>query len=232
MKKYIYLVIIGFAIGSCGGGGDDPQPTPEPENKAPSNPTLSAPTNGKLCIDTTVSFLWNSSTDPEGDLILYQIQVAKDNQFNQIAHTLSGSAANRSISLERGQAYYWRVQATDSKNLSSSYSTTFNFYTEGDGETNHLPFSPELMKPVLNAVIQTTSTTLEWNANDVDTNDNLAFDVYFGNVNPPITKVGDNQNTKTLEVNLSTSTAYYWKVVVKDDKGGETIGQIWNFKTN
>lgn len=31
---------------------------------------------------------------------------------------------------------------------------------------------------------------------------------------------------------LLPSKNYYWKVVVKDNKGGETIGQIWEFKTN
>jgi hypothetical protein len=235
MKKFLYLAAIGIALGSCGGGGGDnptPTPIPTPENKVPTTPTLVAPTNNKLCIDNAVNFQWNASTDPDGDAITYQIQVAKDNQFGQIAHTLSGSATNQSISLEKGVAYYWRVKATDSKSLSSAYSTVFNFYTEGVGETNHLPFSPELVKPDLNSVVQTATATLEWNAVDVDTNDALTFDVYFGTANPPTTKMGDNQTAKTLDVNLEASKSYYWKVVVKDNNGGEAIGQIWNFKTD
>lgn len=232
MKKFLYITAIGIALWSCGGGGDDPKPLPPAENKVPSTPTLVAPTNGNLCIDNSVSFQWNASTDPDGDPITYQIQVAKDNLFTQIAHTLSGTATNQSISLEKGVAYYWRVKATDSKSLSSGYSTVFNFYTEGDGETNHLPFSPELIKPDLNSILQTATATLEWNASDVDVNDALTFDVFFGIVNPPITKIGNNQTAKTLDVNLDASKSYYWNVVVKDNNGGETIGQTWNFKTD
>jgi len=222
-------MIFSTILGSCGGGGDNPTPTPE--NKVPTIPTLVAPTNNKLCIDNAVSFQWNASSDPDGDAVTYQIQVAKDNQFAQIAHTLSSSATSQSVSLEKGKAYYWRVKAMD-KNLSSGYSATFNFYTEGEGEKNHLPFSPELVKPELNSVVQTTTATLEWSASDVDTGDTLTFDVFFGTTNLPVTKIGNNQTAKKLDVNIEPSKSYYWKVLVKDGKGGETIGQIWNFKTD
>ncbi len=58
-------------------------------------PVLIAPTNGKLCIDNIVNFQWNISVDPEGDVISYLIQVATDNQFNQVAHTFSISATSK-----------------------------------------------------------------------------------------------------------------------------------------
>lgn len=232
MKKFINISILSLLLVSCGGGGEDNPPTPVVENKNPTTPTLVAPTNNKLCIDNAVSFQWNTSTDPDGDTVTYQIQVAKDNQFTQIIQTLTGSATNQAISLEKGVAYYWRVKALDSKNASSSYSSVFNFYTEGTGVSNHVPFSPEIVLPVLNSVVQSSATTLSWNASDVDTSDVLTYDVYFGTVNPPVDKIGNNQTTKTMNVNLVSSKNYYWKVVVKDDKGGETIGQIWNFKTD
>jgi len=233
MKKFIYISVISILISSCGGGGsDNPKPTPTPENKIPTTPTLTTPTNGTLCIDNSVNFQWNNSTDPDGDAINYQIQVAKDNQFSQIAHTLTSTSTSKSISLDKGVAYYWRVKATDSKNASSDYSSVFNLYTEGEGEINHLPFSPELIKPELNEIVQTATVTLEWAASDVDTNDNLTFDVFFDSVNPPSTKIADNQTTKTLNTNVVASSNYYWKVVVKDNNGGETIGQVWNFKTD
>ena len=88
MRKYIYAIIISSLIVSCGGGGGDTPPDPPVEtNKAPSIPTLSYPTNNLLCIDNSVAFQWNASIDPEGNPITYQIQVAKDNLFTQIAHT-------------------------------------------------------------------------------------------------------------------------------------------------
>ena len=86
---------------------------------------------------------------------------------------------------------------------------------------------------VKRTTVQGATVTLEWTASDVDVSDTLIFDVYFDTVNPPIEKVTENQSETSLKVvDLSLTTDYYWKVVVKDDKGGETIGQVWNFKTD
>jgi hypothetical protein len=229
MKKFIYLSVISFLIISCGGGSDSGTVA---ENVAPTVPTLITPVNNKLCVDNSLNFEWSTSVDSNKDPIVYQIQVAKDNQFAQIVKTLEGTANSQNILLEKEVAYYWRVKATDSKALSSNYSEVFKFYTQGEAVINHLPFSPELVLPALNALLNTTTATLNWNATDVDNEDSLSYDVYFGTNNPPTSKVSINQTSKTVEVNLAVSTVYYWKVVVKDDNGGEIVGQTWTFKTN
>jgi hypothetical protein len=228
MKKYIYLSIIGFSIISCSGGGDDSVPT----NAAPTIPTLIAPANNKLCIDNSVSFQWNASTDADNDAITYQIQVAKDKGFLQIVKTMEGATNAQSILLEKGTAYYWRIKAKDSKGLTGDYSAIYSFYTSAEAVINHLPFSPDLVAPVFNAALNTTTAKLSWTAVDVDPTDTLVYDVYFGTVNPPTTKVSENLATNTLDVPIAAAKEYYWKVVVKDNKGGETTGQIWKFKTN
>ena len=235
MKNILYSTVISLglslALTSCGGGGGGDTPPP-PANKAPSIPVLSAPANNLLCIDNTVNFQWNASTDLEGDAISYEIQVAKDNSFSQIAHTINATTTNKSISLEKGIAYYWRVKATDSKQLSSNYSATFQFYTEGVGITNHLPFSPVLVSPALNSVQTTTTVNLQWTASDADAADTLTYDVYFGTAKQPTAIISTSQSASTLSKAVSASTTYYWKVVVKDNKGGQTNGQVWNFVTD
>jgi hypothetical protein len=232
MKKLLLLLMISLAYTACGGGGgEDPPPTPVPTNKPPGTPTLSTPSNNLLCIDSEVQFGWSAATDPDGDSVSYEIQIATDNQFSQNLITRTSSTTSITISLNEGVAYYWRVKAVDTKNASSSYSATFNFYTEGEGIVNHLPFAPSVKSPVLDSVVQTESTTLEWEASDVD-DDPLTFDVYFGKVNPPVTKIAENQSGMSVAVDLSPSTDYYWKIVVKDNNGGTTIGQVWKFKTD
>jgi hypothetical protein len=231
MRHLLYIAVLSISLGSCGGGGDDPTPPPV-VNTAPTVPTLSAPVNTSLCIDNVVNFQWNASTDSQGDAITYQIQVAKDNLFSQIAHTLTSTTTSKSITLEKGIAYYWRVKATDSKNASSNNSTTFNLYTEGVGITNHLPFSPVLVSPALNSVQTAASVNLSWTASDVDASDTLTYDVYFGTANPPTIITSANQSASTLTKTVAPSTTYYWKVVVKDGKGGQTIGQVWSFTTD
>jgi hypothetical protein len=240
MKKYLYIIALSTLFWSCGGGGEDTPPPPPPVNKAPTTPTLVYPTNNLLCIENPVVCQWNVSTDSEGDAITYQIEVAKDNSFTQDKQTFNGQLTTQSVSLEEDVAYYWRVKAIDSKNASSSYSSVFKFYTYGEGVTNYLPFAPELVSPGLNVVVQETAYTpneqlnaiLQWTAEDVDTDNTLTFDVYFGTDNPPTAKEAENQSTTSLDVTLTTSTTYYWKVVVKDGQGGETIGQTWSFSTD
>lgn len=232
MKNFIYLSIIGFLFAACGGGGgDDSEPTPE-ANVAPTVPALVLPADNKLCVDNTVSFQWKLSTDANKDLITYQIQVAKDNTFTQITKTNEVTGDNSSISLDKNTAYYWRVKATDSKGLSSAYSPTYKLYTTGEAVVNHLPFSPELVQPAINSVSNGTTASLKWKATDVDATDVLTYDVYFGKTNPPTAKVSENTSATSFDVALEPATQYFWKIVVKDNKGGETVGQVWKFKTN
>lgn len=231
MRKIRYITLMSSLFISCGGGGNEP--IAEPQNTAPSIPSLVAPTNSKLCINNSVTFEWAASTDTEKNPIIYQIQVASDNLFNQIVKTSEGSALSQTFDLEKGKAYYWRVKATDSKNAGSKYSATYSFYTEGVALSNYVPFSPQLVRPVLNSTITSTTATLEWTASDADATDVLSYDVYCGIDNPPTLKVGNSISTKSLNVtSLIPTKNYYWKVVVKDNKGGETSGQIWEFKTN
>lgn len=228
MRNLLYITALSISLWSCGGGDE-----PTPVNNAPTVPILASPVNNSLCIDNVVNFQWNASADSPGDAITYQIQVAKDNLFSQIAHTITSTTTSQSISLEKGIAYYWRVKATDNKSLSSNYSATFSFYTDsGVGITNHLPFSPILVSPALNSTQTGTSVTLQWMASDVDTNDTLIYDVYFGIANPPMIATSENQSASTLNQTVSPSTTYYWKVKVKDNQGGQTIGQVWSFTTD
>lgn len=228
MKNILKLIIPSLVIISCG-GGDSGDSTP---NSAPTVPSLVSPTNQSLCISNALTFNWNKSTDAQSDAITYQIQIATDNQFTQTVNTSNTTNTSFTITLDKGKAYYWRVKATDSKNASSEFSSVNSLYTEATATSNHLPFMPQLVKPSLEASVATT-VDLEWSASDVDTSDVLTYDVYWGTSTSSLTSSKTNLTTKTTQLTgLQSGTSYYWKVVVKDNKGGETIGQIWNFKTN
>ncbi len=228
MKKFIYIIAISVSLWSCGGGGGD---NPVPVNTAPSTPSLVSPTNNLLCIDNPVTCQWNASVDLDGDVITYQIEVAKNSAFTLDKQTFNSQSTTQSVPLEEDVAYYWRVKATDGE-ASSAYSSVFKFYTYGLGVTNHLPFSPELVSPALNSVQTGATVNLQWTASDVDTSDSLTYDVYFGTTELPTNVISTNQSTSILNKTVSPSTTYYWKVVVNDNQGGQTIGQIWNFTTD
>ena len=229
MKKYIYFISILLFLSSC-----SKESSLEVKNEKPivvSN--LIYPTYNLLCVTNILDFKWEASSDPNGDNIVYVLEISKDNLFLSIEKTYTVEIPTQRVTLETGVAYYWRVgvKEKDSENLSSDYSEVSKLYTEGPGIVNHLPFSPELIAPQITSFLEGNTTNLVWRAADVD-NDVLSYDVYFGTENPPTEKVASNQNQNNLSVDLKVATTYYWKVDVNDGKGGVSIGQIWNFSTN
>jgi len=67
MKIYVKLVLISTLLVACSSGGDDTPESPiSEENKEPTIPTLVYPTNSLLCIDNTLEFEWNESSDSDG----------------------------------------------------------------------------------------------------------------------------------------------------------------------
>jgi len=231
MKKLLYIGVLAFIFNACGGSDDGGDPPPPPVNNPPGTPTMVYPGNNELCIDNSVTFTWNAVTDPDGDAVSYKFEVALDQGFSNIQHTISSASTSHTLSLEKGVAYYWRILARDSKGAESAYSTPNQFYTEGEGDSNHLPFAPVLVSPGLNSTVSEATATLSWTAADVD-GDPLAYDVYFDTGDTPTTKVASDISETSFQVTLAGSTSYSWKVVVKDDQGGQTIGQVWNFKTD
>ena len=224
MKKISLFILSLILLSSCSSGGDEGD-TQTP----PTIPNLSYPTNNLVCIDNTVEFKWSASTDSQNDAITYQLDVATDNAFTKNVVTSTTTLLSKSLSLEKGKFYYWRVKAIDSKDNASNYTAVYTFFTENQGIVNHLPFIPEVKTPVLHSGISGSTTTLSWTAVDAD-NDNLLYDVYLGTSNPPTQKVASDLSTAAYEVSsLSAATKYYWNIVVKDSKGGTTIGQVWDF---
>jgi hypothetical protein len=232
MKKFYLLALsLNLLLASCSSEDDGVDP-PEPvANTAPSVPVLLYPTNNLICIENNIDFQWEASTDAEENVVKYEVQVATDNSFSEGLQTDTTLDVHKQISLERGKMYYWRMKATDTKDASSEYSEVFNFYTEGDGVVNHVPFAPEIVSPELNSAQASGSIELNWTAADADENDDLEYDVYFGQSPSPsnIIAEGITSNSLILE-DVATPGDYYWQIVVRDNQGGTTVGQVWNFK--
>ncbi|MDC6367548.1 MULTISPECIES: hypothetical protein [Flavobacteriaceae] len=236
MKKLIFfLCLLAFQACSKSGGGDEPEivqepePTPEVTNTAPTIPNQIFPTNGLLCSDNPLEFSWNSSTDKEGNAISYEIELAEDNAFENIIEKTTVSETKITFTLEKGVQLNWRIRAKDSEGEYSGYSSSWNFYTEGEGIVNYLPFSPTLINPKAFSKVEDNMVVLEWASSDVD-EDSLLYDIYFGETTPP-DLVQENREDSTYEVSINPDKTYYWKIIVKDGNGGESIGDIWIFKS-
>jgi hypothetical protein len=228
-KTYLYITILLLILSSCS-KGEGAIVEPE-ENAAPTIPNQVYPLNNTICIDNNIIFEWNASTDAEGNRISYKIEISENSSFSPILETQTSFSESKLISLTKGKAFYWRIKAIDSQSAESDYSAVSQFLTEGDGVSNHLPFAPSLVSPELNAEIDGTSTTLSWSASDID-GDTLTYDVYLDTNEDPTTLVSENLSGTTFNAtNLTATSTYYFKVVVKDDKGGVSVGQVWSFTT-
>jgi len=235
MKK-IFIIFMILAIQSCSkSGGDepdivqDPDPVPDVENTAPTIPSKVFPTDGLLCTENPLEIRWDSSTDKEGDAISYEVELSQDNTFNNIIEKKTVSGTSTTLALEKGIQVHWRIRSKDSKGEYSNYSSTWNFYSEGEGMVNYLPFSPTLIYPTAFSKIEGSNVVLEWESSDVD-GDPLSYDIYFGETTPPAL-LKENSLGSTWEVFINPNKTYYWKITVKDDNGGESIGDIWVFKS-
>lgn len=231
MKICVYLLLMGVLSVGCSKEKDNNNGA-ESENKAPGIPVLEVPQNAKLCLESTVTFKWDPAADPDHDPITYQIQIALDAQFSNIVQTRETPMADQMIELEKNSLYYWRIKAVDSKGLSGSYSQVYTFYTAGDAKINHLPFAPQLLEPALGAANSAGTVSLAWTAVDADPQDTLLYDVYFDTANPPMTKISQSIPLKNTMATTEPEHEYFWRVIARDNHGGETTGQIWSFKTN
>ncbi|WP_271767122.1 hypothetical protein [Aquimarina algiphila] len=226
MRNFYIVVLSSLFLFSC--SGDDNTVTPILDT-VPSIPSLVFPTNNLVCTNFNLEFDWSRVVDGDGDSIQYTIDIATDNTFTPVLFTATTTETVNTFTLEKGTTYFWRVKATDSAGNDSGYSDIQTFFTEPDAGVNTIPNAPVVLSPSLGELVSGTNITLDWDATDED-NDPLTFDLYFGDTNPPVL-VSENINVSTFDVIVSANTTYYWRVVVKDDKQGATIGQIWNFRT-
>jgi len=235
MKKiinlYITILATTFLVIACGGEGDDSPPTPPP-NSAPSKVSqLLFPTADLLCIDNTVLFQWNPSTDADEDAISYKLVVAADRPLSQVIEQRTVSSTNATIILDRGIAYYWNVTAIDNQGNQAESSDTFAFYTEGDGVSNYAPFAAALNAPENNGSVGPGTVNLSWTGGDSDNGDTLTYNLFFGETSDPPLFQSD-LTVENFDVIASTGQTYYWKINTTDSNGLESIGQMWQFVVN
>jgi len=238
MKNRIYytaVMALMFIIASCSsssnGGGDDTPPPPPPNTVPTAVSTLTFPSSDLLCINNTVAFQWGAATDADGDPISYKLVVATNRPLTQIVEQRTVSSTSVTISLDRGVAYYWNVTAMDNQGGESDPSSTFAFYTEGNGVSNYAPFTAAINAPADEGSVAAGTVNLSWTGSDVDTGDTLTYEVFFGETTDP-PSVQTDVTADNFDVTATTGLTYYWKVNTTDNHGVKTIGQIWSFSVD
>ncbi|ETR70663.1 MAG: hypothetical protein OMM_03079 [Candidatus Magnetoglobus multicellularis str. Araruama] len=90
---------------------------------------------------------------------------------------------------------------------------------------NQLPLMASNPSPITSSKSVSLNPVLSWTGKDMDTQDLLTYDLYFGVVQHPSLLVSKlSESTFALE-NLTANTNYYWQVKSKDTKKGLQMAQ-------
>lgn len=225
MRKVYAIILLSFSllVVSCS--------KEVPVNEAPGASSIIFPTDNLLCINNVISFSWSQAEDPEDDDVQYNIIIARNRDLSDIVENRTQTANQLTVTLEKGQAYYWNVTPIDENDNRGVSTATAAFLTRGEGVTNYAPFAAEIVSPANNSAVSAGSLTLSWNGNDVDTNDTLTYEVFFGE-NGNLSLQDDSVSATNYSVDIVTGRSYSWRVDVKDQNGAKSIGQVWEFTVN
>lgn len=232
-NSLLTLALLGLL--SCGGSSDpgpdsDPDPDPVP---APSATTLIFPENNTECNEgevlnvnqSRVVFQWNSSQNTDS----YEVNLRNLDTNN--SSTTNANTNEAAIILERGTPYEWFVVSKANGTNETANSATWKFYNQGDGVVNYAPFPAEAVSPARGATINSTGTvSLEWNGSDVD-GDIAEYEVYFGTEAEPSTLI-DTLQDNTIDVNVTSGTVYYWRIITRDTAGNTSQSEVFDFRVN
>ena len=105
--------------------------------------------------------------------------------------------------------------------------------------TNTAPFAPRNPLPADGAVRvpvaaegEPIAVSLVWAGGDPNPWDAVVYDVYFGSAEDSLVSVAEGLETASIDISdLAAGTTFYWKIVARDNAGGETPGPVWRFTT-
>jgi hypothetical protein len=246
MKKYLFILyIVGLIILSCSkgddGGGTSLPPietTPIPTVPNPGKSSLSLPSNNEVCYEgqestnqqSNVTFQWTASTDTDSyDLII----INQDTNGSQTESEISETS--KQVELTKGVSYSWSVVSKSNDSNVTTNSDTWQFYLEGEGVENHVPFAATIISPSAGSSVNSSNgiVLLEWEGNDPDQGDNLTYTVYFDSVDGLQSPSSERTNLteSSLSVNVESGTIYYWRVKTSDETSSSyTI--VYSFQVN
>jgi len=221
------LVLIFFA--ACSSNPSDP--IPEEVIEDPIATTLIFPENNTECNEGTilsetqskVNFRWNASEHTDS------YEVVLKNTQNDSSSNFDANTNSKEITLERGTNYEWFVISKSIKSQVTATSETFQFFNAAPGEVNHVPFSAEAIAPENNSEVTSTSgkVNLQWEATDID-DDIKDYEIFFGTNKDQLTSLGIVMET-SLEVEVTSGTAYFWKVNTNDETNNSSSSEIFGF---
>lgn len=222
-KNLLVLMLFSFLVFNCGGKDDGPSvPRPAdlifPEESSECTEGISVSS-----IESDIIFVWNAAKSAHSyQLTVTHIDTNTSEEFNT-------TETQFEVTLLKGEAYSWFVTSLSGDGSLTAESETWYFYNAGGAES-YAPFPASSMSP--NSGLKfygITSLSLSWTGNDID-NDITGYDVYFDNVNPPVSIVRTNIQQELASITSLTPGVYYWKIITKDAEGNTSDSGVYQFQ--
>jgi len=195
-------------------------------NHPPNVPDELSPADGATGVDINADLSWTGGDPDSGDTVTYDIYFGTSSPPPLYASDHEGTTYDPG-QMQFNKKYYWQINATDDYGASVT-GPIWNFTTRENGQ----PYPPTDPVPSIGATNVENNTVLSWSCNgDPDSGDTVTYDLYFGITNPPDVWHRDLTEKSYSVEDMSYNTKYYWKIVVKDNHGAETEGDVWDFTT-
>ncbi len=180
---------------------------------APSVPVLQYPADGAN-LSSIPQFNWTNSTDPNGDLITYILEIDDDagfgspEYFNGSITETNNPTEDNSVVLPTDGQYNWRVRASDG-GINSSFSPSRSFVID------RAPPAINLLYPANNSNVTSKEVNFTWNVSD-----NLNYPIYCnltidGTVNASDITSNNGFNTSSIVSELANGI-HYWNITCRD----------------
>lgn len=207
------------------------------ENTPPSAPTVISPAANATNVSRQLTLQWKASVDPDGDPVTYKLyfgtNTANVNAQPLVADNLTSNSYTIPYTLADQQTYYWQVEAVDGYDgtVVSSDGTFTSIAFTVENYINDAPTVPSPSLPQNSAVNTGNMVRLLWNISTDRDGDAVTYDVYADQNADPVTKVASGLTVNYYDDHFDGANKYYWKVIAKDGKGGETTSAVFSFST-
>jgi len=190
---------------------------------SPTKPILINPENGDSNHENQIDLVWNPSSDADGDSILYYFDVDNNKDFSSPEFHGLTSGTQRSIVVNYGVRYFWKITVFDGQHNVSS--DIWNFTA-----SNTAPTVPVLVEP-LNDESLVEEPVLVWEDSDDADGDSVTYDILIDNNADFSSPVINQTETSTTFDTLGKlpSGKYYWKVRAKDGIANSAYSTAWAF---